>query len=111
MLFSCPPCVGLTLEPMSSKMPFGGRRPWTISIHWPEIGNRREVCRCCKPLRLETAHLAWRSRTILRSLAADNPAYGRIMPRALGILAGNDLENAKRMLSRKLSLRVARNAG
>ena len=26
----------LTLESMSSTMPFGGRRPWTISIHWPE---------------------------------------------------------------------------
>ena len=49
-----------------------------------QIGKSREVRRCCKPLRLETAHLAWRSRTILRRLAADNPAYGRIMPQALG---------------------------
>src|SRR5262249_51734778 len=51
-----------------------------------QIGKSREVRRCCKPLRLETAHLAWRRRTILRRLAADNPAYGRIMPQALGVV-------------------------
>src|SRR6266404_8935629 len=42
LLFSCSPCVGLTLESMSSKMPFGGRRPWTISIHWPDKSARAE---------------------------------------------------------------------
>jgi hypothetical protein len=51
-----------------------------------QIGKSKEVRRCCKPLRLETAYLAWRSRTILRRLAADNPAHGRIMPQALGLV-------------------------
>src|ERR1700732_1368719 len=27
---------------MSSTTPFGGRRPWTLSIHWPERSARAE---------------------------------------------------------------------
>ena len=73
-----------------------------------QIGKSREVCRCCKPLRLETAHLAWRSRTILRRLAADNPAYGRIMPQALGVVhVLISSETAKHRLSQQTYQRMA----
>ena len=32
--------IGLTLKSMSSKIPLGGRRPCTRSIHWPERSTR-----------------------------------------------------------------------
>jgi hypothetical protein len=35
MLISCSPCVGLTLESMSSTIPRGGLRLCTRSIQWP----------------------------------------------------------------------------
>src|SRR3982074_1847373 len=35
-LISCSPCVGLTLESMSSTIPLGGRRSCTRPRHWPE---------------------------------------------------------------------------
>jgi hypothetical protein len=41
------------------------------------------------------ASAAWRSRTILRRLAADNPAYGRIMREAYATIAKSNTTSAR----------------
>jgi hypothetical protein len=48
---------------------------WPSTLHQidplaGQVGQRRKVARRCKPLRLEAAHLAWRSHAALRRLAA-----------------------------------------
>ena len=85
-LISCSPWVGLTLESMSSTMPRGGRRPCTRSIHWPDRSVSAErFFVCCKPVRLEAAHLAWRSRTALtppcRRRSSASPDHGAAVRR------------------------------
>src|SRR5271169_6403692 len=65
------------------------RRPSTVHEVDPlagQIGQRGQVGLCRKPLRLEAAHLAWRSRATLRRLAADNPAHRRIMTQPFGVV-------------------------
>src|SRR5215831_2933863 len=51
-----------------------------------QIGNSREVLGCRKPLRLEAAHLARRSRAPVRRVAADDPAHRRIMAQTFGVV-------------------------
>jgi Enoyl-(Acyl carrier protein) reductase len=51
-----------------------------------QVSKSRKVLGCRKPLRLEAAHLARRSRTILSRFAADHPAHRRIMAQALGVV-------------------------
>ena len=51
-----------------------------------QVGKSGKVLRCREPLRLEPAHLAWRSRTALCRFAADNPAHRWIVAQALGVV-------------------------
>jgi hypothetical protein len=51
-----------------------------------QVGKSSEVLGRCEPLRLETPHLARRSRAALRRFAANNPAHGRIVAQALGVV-------------------------
>jgi hypothetical protein len=84
---SCSPWVGLTLESMSSTMPFGGRRPCTRSIHWPDRAVRgQQVLLRRQPTCLEAPHLTWRCRLARSRLAADDPAYRRITAQAIGVV-------------------------
>src|SRR5271156_2369539 len=58
-----------TVDPLAGKISKGG-----------------QVLVCPVPLRLEAAHLAWRGRTALSRLAADDPAHHRIMPQPFGVV-------------------------
>jgi hypothetical protein len=51
-----------------------------------QVSKSRKVLGCRKPLRLEPAHLARRSRIAMSRFAANNPAHRRIMPQALGVV-------------------------
>ena len=51
-----------------------------------QVNKSGEVGVCRKPLRLEPAHLARRSRSTMSRIAADDPAHGRIMPQALSVV-------------------------
>jgi hypothetical protein len=51
-----------------------------------QVGKSSEVLGRREPLRLEAPHLTRRSRARLRRFAADNPAHGRIMAQALGVV-------------------------
>src|SRR5271169_6601450 len=65
------------------------RRPAAVHKIDPlagQVGKSREVLVCREPLRLEAAHLAWRSRAALSRFASDNPAHRRIMTQAIGIV-------------------------
>jgi hypothetical protein len=68
---------------MSSTMPRGGLRLCTKSIQWPD---RSVSADTLAALRLEAAHLTWRSRTALRGLASNNPANRRIVTQTFGIV-------------------------
>src|SRR5262245_66040043 len=51
-----------------------------------QVGKSSEVLGRREPLRLEAPHLTRRSRAALRRFAADNPAHGRIVAQALGVV-------------------------
>jgi hypothetical protein len=51
-----------------------------------QVGKSREILRSREPLRLETAHLARRSRTTLRGFTADNPAHRWIVAETLCVV-------------------------
>jgi hypothetical protein len=71
-------------------------------------GKSREVRRCREPLSFEAAHLARRCCTALRRFAADNPAHGRIVAQAFGVvyvLISN--ETTKHRLPQQTDQRVA----
>jgi hypothetical protein len=51
-----------------------------------QVGKSRKVLVCSKPLRLKAANLARRSRTAHDGFATDDPAHGRIVPQALGVI-------------------------
>src|SRR3974390_844909 len=51
-----------------------------------QVSKSRKVLGCHEPLRLETTHLARRSRMGVRRFAAENPAHRRIMPQTLGVV-------------------------
>ena len=51
-----------------------------------KISERGKVPFHREPTCLEAAHLARRSRTAMRRLAADDPAHRRIMTQALGVV-------------------------
>src|ERR1700730_836991 len=89
-LFSCSPCVGLTLESISSTIPRGGRRAWTVSIHWPARSASAERVFFAVSHRVsKRAHLARRGRTTRSRFAADDPAHRGIMPQTLGVVTSS----------------------
>ena len=51
-----------------------------------QVRKRGEVLVCRKPLRLEAAHLARRSRATISRVAADNPTHRRIVAQALSVV-------------------------
>src|SRR5262245_37216794 len=64
---------------------------WPSAVHKVDplarqVGKSSEVLGRREPLRLEAPHLARRSRAALRRFAADNPAHGRIVAQALGVV-------------------------
>src|SRR5262249_18479193 len=67
-LISCSPCVGLTLESMSSTMPRGGLRPCTRSIHWPDRWARAAKFLGAASHCVSKPHLTRRSRAPLAAL-------------------------------------------
>jgi len=87
------------------------RRPSSVHQVDPvarEVGQSGEVRICRKPLRLETPHLAWRSRAGQRRLAAHDPTHRRIMTQPFGIvhvLVAS--ETAKHRLPQQANQRMA----
>jgi hypothetical protein len=51
-----------------------------------QVNKSGEVGVCRKPLRLEPAHLARRSRSTISRIAADNPTHRRIVAQALSVV-------------------------
>src|SRR6516225_4094235 len=64
---------------------------WPSAVHKidplaRQVGKSSEVLGRCEPLRLEASHLTRRSCAPLRRFATDNPAHGRIVAQALGVV-------------------------